>query len=260
MGILQAEPLQLLGHRDVLADHAARVQHFGTRFLRAQHLGREIDLSLLVDRSRHDVELLGFLRGLEALARQLAVLVVLRHGGPFLSGVAVGQCRGQLLCHQRMLRAEREHVLHDGLVQVVREADRADRRHAELLDERQRGLPLRRARQRRQRQHLVDGHQLAHALNRSRNDVAVVFGNQAHLAAVDAALRVDLGHRDLDADVVGHAQQRRGAGERKDVANDDLGIGHALLLRRCGHGHGGGQDAERRDGSLAELHEYVSSG
>ncbi|MDT4873008.1 hypothetical protein FQZ97_1082300 [compost metagenome] len=60
---------------------------------------------------------------------------------------------------------------------------------------------------------------------------------------MDAAVGVGLGDRDLHAQVVRHAQHGGRSGQRQDVADDDLGVRHALLLRRCGHGDTGGQQA-----------------
>jgi hypothetical protein len=224
-----------------------------------QHLGREVDLALLVDLLRHDVELLGLHHFLEAFAHLLAVFVVLRHDRPLLARELVGQGRRQRLGPHLMVAADGIDVLRHRLVQFFVDADGGDGGHTQFAHQRQRGLALRRARQRGQSEHLVRRDQLAHALQRARHHVTVVLGDQPQLAPVDAAGGIGFGNGDLHAQVVGRAQQRWRAGQRQDVAEQDLGVGHTLLL---GLGDARGQQGQRCGGEggadRGSTHDQVS--
>jgi hypothetical protein len=70
---------------------------------------------------------------------------------------------------------------------------------------------------------------------------------------VDATGGIDFGDRGLHAQVVGHAQQGRRAGQRQNVSDDDLGVGDTLLGGGGGAG-AGGQQRERCELGQAVFH------
>ena len=98
-----------------------------------------------------------------------------------------------------------------------------------------------------QQQNLVALDQLARLLDGLRRRIGVVIGDEIDLAAIDAALVVDLlehrAHRLAD-----HTIGRRRAAIGHDVADLDLGVagaGVVLLLRQCGGGARGHREAEQ---------------
>ena len=88
---LDVELLQLLHHRDVLADDAAGQKHLGAGILQLQHVGGKVLLALLVVAAVDHVELLGLDDGIEAVAHGDAVIVVLGDQAPFLAGILLGE-------------------------------------------------------------------------------------------------------------------------------------------------------------------------
>ena len=88
-------------------------------------------------------------------------------------------------------------------------------------------------------QHFVALDQLADLLDRLRRAVGVVIGDEIDLAAVDAALGVDL----LEIGFFGladHAVGGGGSAVGHDVADLDLGIGRAGVVFLLGEGAAGG--------------------
>jgi hypothetical protein len=104
-------------------------------------------------------------------------------------------------------------------------------------------------------QHLVALDQLARLLDGFRRAVAVVIADEIDLAAVDAALGIDL----LEVGLCGladHAVGRSGSAIWRDAANLDFGIGGAgvvfLLRERAAAGYGKHRDGSRK-GSQSQL-------
>ncbi len=219
---LVADAFQLFGHGHVLAQHTTGHQRLGAGLLHLQDLGGEILLALLVDLGGHDLQVLGLRRALEAGPHVFAIVVVLGNERPLFARMPLGHLGHELGHRVRHVVAYGEHVLDDRLVQALVRGNRCHRGNAGLLDQRHRCLRLRRAGHGCQGEHLVAVDQLAHALHGARRHVAVILGDQPNLSPVDAAGGVHLGHRRLDAQVVGNAQQRRRARQRQDVPDQDF--------------------------------------
>jgi hypothetical protein len=100
--------------------------------------------------------------------------------------------------------------------------------------------------------------QFGQRLERARRDVAVVFGQDLDLAAIDPARGIDLAGRDLGAERNAAADEGCRSRHDVDVADLDLGIADAGIASPCG---GRGQES-RRQHACCNLHlrPFVSRG
>ena len=105
--------------------------------------------------------------------------------------------------------------------------------HTLLEHHRQHRIHLRGAAAAERQEDVVEVDQLVHGLDRLRDQILHVLDDEADLAAVDAALRVDLFERHADRVRGIAALHRRDAGQVGHHADDDLGVGYAA---RCGDG------------------------
>jgi hypothetical protein len=175
-----------------------------------------------------------------------AELVVLVDRAQLLGALLLGQLR-QRDAHLVVVGGgERELHAVVGLIHLARRGHREEVGHVLLELDRHRRVVLRRADVAHHDEDLVLVHQLLRRQHRALGVVAGVLDQQLDLAAVHAALLVELIDAQVhaQADLLAVAGQR--AGQVLDGADDDLVLGDALPLRmgqrrKDGSSRGGGR-------------------